>query len=114
MTIASSLVSRGLHTAIWSILLAVSLPAQVVKTTAGGFVGDGGPAAKAALDWPVFVAQDKRGNLYISELYGQRIRKVTPGGAISTYAGTGIAGFSGDGGPANVARLNNPTGLTFA
>jgi sugar lactone lactonase YvrE len=96
-----------------SILLISSLAAQVVKTTAGGFVGDGGTAVKATLDWPSHMAQDKSGNLYISELYGHRIRKVTPTGAISTYAGTGISGFSGDGGPANAAQLSFPTGLTF-
>jgi sugar lactone lactonase YvrE len=113
MTMVSTLICRALRTAVLPILLASSLLAQTVKTTAGGFVGDSGPATKAALDWPVFVAQDKSGNLYISELYGHRIRKVTPAGAISTYAGTGIAGFSGDGGPANAAKLSNPTGLTF-
>jgi sugar lactone lactonase YvrE len=113
MKIVSNPICRSLQIGVSSVLLASSLSAQIVNTTAGGFVGDGGPATKAALDWPVFVAQDKSGNLYISELYGQRIRKVTPAGAISTYAGTGIAGFSGDGGPANAAKLNNPTGLTF-
>jgi sugar lactone lactonase YvrE len=113
MIAPSTLIRRALHTAVWSILLTVSLHAQTVKTTAGGFVGDGGSATKATLDFPVFVAQDKGGNLYISELEGQRIRKVTLAGAISTYAGTGIAGFSGDGGPAKAATLSNPTGLTF-
>lgn len=113
MNTVSSLICRSLQTGVMCLLLASSLFAQTVKTTAGGFVGDGGPATKAALDWPVFVAQDKGGNLYITELYGQRIRKITPAGVISTYAGTGIAGFSGDGGPANVAKLSFPTGLAF-
>ena len=89
------------------------LPAQTVTTVAGGYLGDGGPATKAAFDGPISIAQDTSGNLYISEFYGQRIRRVTPSGVISTYAGTGISGFSGDGGPAKSAMLSYPTGLVF-
>jgi sugar lactone lactonase YvrE len=94
-------------------LLASPLTAQTVTTTAGGFVGDGGAATKASFELPEFVAQDKAGNLYISDFSGQRIRKVTPAGVISTYAGTGIAGPGGDGGPATSAQLNFPSGLVF-
>jgi trimeric autotransporter adhesin len=107
------LMGRAGWPGVLSILLASSLVAQVVTTTAGGFVGDGGSATMAALDYPEFIAHDKSGNLYISEFAGQRIRKVTPGGVISTYAGTGISGFSGDGGPANAAQLSFPTGITL-
>jgi sugar lactone lactonase YvrE len=96
-----------------TMLLASGLAAQTVTTTAGGFVGDGGPATKASFELPGFVVQDKSGNLYISDFSGQRIRKVTPAGTISTYAGTGISGFSGDGGPASSAQLSFPTGLVF-
>src|ERR1700674_43710 len=95
------------------LLLASGLAAQKVTTTAGGFVGDGGAATKASFELPGFVAQDKSGNLYVSDFSGQRIRKVTPAGIISTYAGTGISGFSGDGGPASSAQLSYPTGLVF-
>jgi sugar lactone lactonase YvrE len=94
-------------------LLAAGLAAQTVKTTAGGFVGDGGAATKASFEWPTYVAQDKSGNLYISDFSGQRIRRVSPAGTISTYAGTGISGFSGDGGPASSAQLSYPAGLVF-
>jgi trimeric autotransporter adhesin len=113
MTTLSKLVDKAVGSCVLSILLVSCLTAQVVKTTAGGFVGDGGSAVKASLDWPSHVAQDKSGNLYISDIAGQRIRKVTTAGVISTYAGTGIAGFSGDGGLATAAQLNYPTGLVF-
>jgi sugar lactone lactonase YvrE len=94
-------------------LLSASLPAQRVRTTAGGFVGDGRSATAASFEIPAFAAEDKSGNLYITDFSGQRIRKVTPAGTISTYAGTGVSGFSGDGGPAKSAMLSYPTGLTF-
>src|SRR5450631_2128222 len=113
MTTLSRLVDDVFRPWVVMILLVPCLAAQVVKTTAGGFVGDGGSATKASIDWPSYIAQDKSGNLYISDYAGQRIRKVTPSGAISTYAGTGIAGFSGDGGPASAAQLSFPTGLAF-
>jgi trimeric autotransporter adhesin len=100
-------------TAIALLALTPGLLAQKVTTTAGGFVGDGGAATKASFETPSFVVQDKSGNLYISDFTGQRIRKVTPAGTITTYAGTGISGFSGDGGPAHAAKLSYPTGLVF-
>jgi sugar lactone lactonase YvrE len=59
------------------------------------------------------VVQDKYGTTYIADTRNYRIRKVTPSGTISTFAGTGIAGFSGDGGLARNAMLNLPTGLLF-
>lgn len=75
--------------------------------------GDGGPAINAQLLSPRNVALDSAGNLYISEFQGHRVRKVTPDGIISTAAGTGIAGFSGDGGSASNAQLDFPTGLAL-
>jgi sugar lactone lactonase YvrE len=95
------------------LLSTTPLPAQIITTTAGGFVGDGGPATSAGLDFPGFVIQDKGGNVYITDTRNYRIRKVTPSGTISTFAGTGIAGFSGDGGLARNAMLNLPSGLLF-
>lgn len=86
----------------------------VISTVAGngteGFGGDGGPAILAALNKPVGVAVDLAGNLYIAEEYG-RVRKVTSDGVISTVAGNGSTGFSGDGGPAISAQLANPAGI---
>ena len=84
----------------------------VVGTGSSGFSGDGGNAMSATLAYPYDVKVDGIGNLYIADINNQRIRKVTPAGIISTFAGTGTAGFSGDGGPANLARLNYPTGIS--
>jgi uncharacterized protein (TIGR03437 family) len=77
----------------------------------GGVLGDGGPAINAMLDDPFGVAVDAAGNLYIADTGNNRIRKVTPAGAISTIAGTGSQGFSGDGGPAASAALSLPDGV---
>jgi len=90
----------------------------IITTVAGtggyGSTGDGGPATAAELNLPVGVAVDGAGNLYISEYYGARIRKVSGAtGIISTVAGTGTAEFSGDGGPATEARLRGPFGLAL-
>jgi hypothetical protein len=80
-------------------------------TGKGGFSGDGGPATSAQLDEPYGVAVDGPGNVYIAEFANHRVRKVSPGGTITTFAGTGKAGFSGDGGPATSAQLNEPVGV---
>ncbi len=76
-----------------------------------GGKGDGGPATEASLRHPFDLAVDDDGNLFISEPLNDRIRKVAPDGTISTFAGTGTPGFSGDGGPAAAASLKLPTGL---
>ncbi len=74
------------------------------------FSGDGGPATAAGL-FLMSVAQDASGNLYIADHNHHRIRRVGTDGIIRTIAGTGEAGFSGDGGPATNARLNDPAGV---
>jgi uncharacterized protein (TIGR03437 family) len=74
----------------------------------GGFGGDGGPAANAQLNFPYGVAVDSAGNVYIAEFGGNRVRKVNTAGTISTVAGNGISGYSGDGGAATSAMLNGP------
>ena len=71
-----------------------------------GFSGDGGPAAQAMLGDPTGIALAPDGSLYIAEQANFRVRKVSPAGIISTVVGTGIAGFSGDGGPATQAQLS--------
>jgi sugar lactone lactonase YvrE len=87
-------------------------PDGITTTVAGsrfyGFGGDGGPATAARLATPTSVAVDAAGNLYIADKYNYRIRKVTPDGTISTVAGNGSFGSSGDGGPATAARLEVP------
>jgi len=92
-------------------------PGGTISTYAGtgtpGFAGDGGPATAAQLSFPQGVALDSAGNLYIADSNNNRIRKVTPGGTISTYAGTGLQGFSGDGGPAIDAQLWFPVGVAL-
>ena len=80
-------------------------------TGEGGFSGDGGPAVEAQLHSPFGVAVDGAGNVYISQLGHTRIRRVDASGTITTFAGTGEQGFSGDGGPATQARLVSPFGL---
>ena len=70
--------------------------------------GDGGPATEASLDYPRGLYVDGAGNIFISELFGHRIRKVDASGMITTVVGTGEEGFSGDGGPAIEASLNFP------
>ena len=89
--------------------------AGVIQTVAGigfpGFSGDGGPAAQAQLNAPYSVAADAAGNVYIADLGNNRVRRVAPDGSISTIAGTGQAGSSGDGGPALAAQLNAPRNL---
>ena len=91
--------------------------AGVISTVAGsgtsGFSGDGGAATSAQLHWPRGVALDGAGNLYIADNNNHRIRKVNSAGNISTVAGTGTAGFSGDGGAATSAQLSNPRGVAL-
>ncbi|MGA2340187.1 MAG: NHL repeat-containing protein, partial [Terracidiphilus sp.] len=89
----------------------------VISTVAGdgqeGFSGDGGAATSAALYYPVGVAVDGSGNIYIADCDNERIRKVTAStGVITTVAGTGTAGYSGDGGAAISAKLDAPEGVT--
>ncbi len=83
--------------------------AGIISTIAGndtqGFSGDGGPATSASLNKPREVAVDLAGNVYISDAGNFRIRKVNPAGVISTVAGRGTSGFTGDGGPASSAQL---------
>ena len=95
----------------------VSASTGTITTVAGtgtaGYSGDGGPATLAMIRTPQSVAVDAAGNLYFSDLYNQRVRKVSPNGIITTVAGNGTQGFSGDNGPAIQAELNHPGGLVI-
>ena len=83
-----------------------------IETVAGSAnMGDGGPATAAQISTIQGIAVDRWGNLYVSDTGNHRVRKISPSGVITTIAGTGVAGFSGDGGPAASAQLNLPYGL---
>lgn len=92
-------------------------PSGVITTVAGtgtpGYAGDGGQAIAAQLNGPMGLALDSAGNLYIADSANSVVRIVTPGGAISTFAGNGTLGYSGDGGPAASASLSTPVGLAI-
>jgi hypothetical protein len=83
----------------------------IAGTGTGGFAGDGGPAINAQL-WSPRGLTFSGGSLYIADGYNNRIRKIDSAGTISTVAGNGTAGFSGDAGPATNAELFLPSGLT--
>jgi DNA-binding beta-propeller fold protein YncE len=96
------------------------MPSQswIITTAVGtgerGFAGDGGPAKDALLNGPFDVGFDADGNLYFSDTFNHRIRRVDmQTGVITTCAGSGEAGYSGDGGPATRARLNEPYGIAI-
>ncbi|HWG58445.1 MAG TPA: hypothetical protein VN661_05300 [Candidatus Acidoferrales bacterium] len=83
-------------------------PSTISTFAGGGTGGDGGPATSAQLVLPMGIATDGFGNVYIADQKANTVRKVTPAGIISTFAGTGTAGYAGDGGPAASAELNGP------
>jgi trimeric autotransporter adhesin len=87
----------------------------IISTFAGngtqGYSGNGGPATSAQLNGPQGVAVDSSGNVYIADTLNSVIREVTPNGIIQTIAGTGIPGYSGDGGLAVAAQLGSPTSV---
>jgi len=95
-------------------LLSVS-PGSTIETIAGNgaafYSGDTGPATTAALAKPANVAADAAGNIYIADANNHRVRMVDSNGKITTFAGNGIQGFFGDGGPATSASLNKPTSV---
>jgi DNA-binding CsgD family transcriptional regulator/sugar lactone lactonase YvrE len=91
---------------------------SIIDTVAGsgeyyGDSGDGGAALSARLSFPYGVAVAKDGTIFIADTGNHRVRKVNPSGVITTIAGTGLGGFSGDGGPAGLAQLRAPEGIAL-
>jgi RHS repeat-associated protein len=91
---------------------------QVITSLAGtgvaGFSGDGGPATAAQVNNPVMIAVAPDGSLYFTDFFNHRVRRIKPDGSITTVAGTGTPGYSGDGGPATAAQLKEPYGVALA
>jgi len=120
-TICSEMKTRWCVLAVlaWTGLVDRSAPAADspqttyrIQTVAGSaWMGDGGPASAAQIGAIQGVAADRLGNVYLSDTDNSRVRRVDTKGIITTVAGTGVAGFSGDGGPATAAQLNLPYGL---
>ncbi len=96
-----------------SLIACSSLPVQANEAYPYKSLGDGKPGTSAVLTLVDGITTDPAGNIYISHRSQNRIRKVSPDGIITTIAGTGIAGYGGDGGPALEAFLNFPAGLVF-
>jgi DNA-binding beta-propeller fold protein YncE len=92
-------------------------PSLTITNVAGngtkGFSGDGGPATEAQLNFPTGISRGPDGALYICDTLNHRIRKVAVDGIITTIAGTGVGGWSGDGGTATSAKLNEPYEIRF-
>lgn len=93
----------------------VNLTTGIITTVAGtgiaGYSGDGGPATLGQLNYPWGIALGGDGSVYVADLSNNRVRKVSPAGVISTVAGTGIRGYSGDGVLATQTELNVPAGV---
>jgi sugar lactone lactonase YvrE len=98
-------------------LFAVKGSAQIITTYAGngipGLSGNGGLAKSAELYVANGIAVDDSGNVYFSDIYNNMVRKVNTSGIITAFAGTGVAGYSGDGGQATAAKLYKPTGVAL-
>jgi uncharacterized protein (TIGR03437 family) len=101
-----------------NLICKVEAATGIMRVIAGGGSslddGAGIPAKSAQLNDPSFMIADSAGNLLFSDTSNHRVRKLTPSGTLSTVVGDGVAGFSGNGGPAIAARLNSPRGLALA
>lgn len=90
--------------------------AGIITTYAGtgviGYSGDGGPAIAASFGWPWLTTVDPAGNIYTADAFNEVVRKIDNAGIVTTYAGNGSSGYSGDGGPATAAQLIDVCGVT--
>jgi sugar lactone lactonase YvrE len=100
--------------AIWAFDRATGVTTLITGSLGPGYSGDGGPAAQAQLMGPRGLAFDAAGNLFVADSGNHVIRRIAAvDGTITTVAGNGLRGFSGDGGPATRAHLNTPGGVAF-
>ena len=103
---------------IWPLLAVSFASGQTITNFAGnglvGYQGDNGPAIQAEIDKVAGLAADAAGNIYLADENNNVVRKVDTSGIITTFAGVGAAGFSGDTGPATGARLKGPQGVCAA
>ncbi len=84
---------------------------EYAGTATAGYGGDGGPATAAQFNHPLRLSIERNGTLYVGDQRNNRARKIDPTGIVTTIAGTGTAGFSGDGGPATAADFDGPQGV---
>ena len=94
----------------------INMSTGIINTFAGtgitGYTGDGGPATAARFGRVIGLCKDKYGNLYVGDWDNARIRKINIAtGVVTTFAGSGVAGYDGDGGPAIAAKMRKPSGL---
>ena len=107
-TVGNLYISDGQNFTIRKIDAVTGVITTVCGNGTQGYTGDGGPASAAKLYGPDYISFDRNGNLYIAEPSAHVIRKIDIAGTITTFAGTGTAGYNGDGIPATSAQLNHP------
>jgi sugar lactone lactonase YvrE len=105
--------SGSLYISDWSNNRIRKVAGGTINTVAGGSIGDNGPAVFAGLSSAGGLVKDGLGNVYVADSFYHRVRKISSAGVITTVAGTGISGYSGDNGPATSAQLNSPGGLAL-
>ena len=112
-TLGNIYIADPFNSRVRKIDISTGIISTVVGIGGAGNAGDGGPATNALINGPQGLTIDKFDNLYITDLFNNNVRKVNPAGIISTIAGNGGMGYSGDGGPATAAEFNGP-GKAFA
>jgi streptogramin lyase len=113
-TVATSLLFTATSVGAKALPPPGSVPGEYVAVAGGSLgpgLGNGGPANSAMLNYPSGIAVDQNGNTYIADTDDNMVRKVAPNGVISDFAGIGVAGYYGDGGPAYNAELDHPEGV---
>ena len=104
-------ISDGPNNVIRKVSAATGIITTIAGTGGAGSYGNGVPATTATFNNPYGIAVDTAGNVYIGDSYNNLVRKINASGIITTIAGTGAVGFSGDGGPATAAKLSWPTDI---